>query len=90
LNRAKFHSDFLNIFKINLEQKKNSKIRRIKFALTEQQRNDLLYLALMNNPKHYRLIKTQIESGLRVSENIRIRLENIDWEKMEILEEKKI
>ena len=51
----------------NLKVRK-SNVKRIKFALNEQQRNDLLNLALKNNPKHYHIIKTQLESGMRVKE----------------------
>ena len=51
----------------NLKVRK-SNVKRIKFALNEQQRNDLLNLVLENNPKHYHIIKTQLESGMRVKE----------------------
>jgi hypothetical protein len=47
-----FQFEVEKFFEVNPEQKA-VKIRRIKFVLSEQQRNELLNCALNNNPKHY-------------------------------------
>ncbi len=73
-----------DFYQVNPEQKDKFKIQKIKFALTEEQRNDLLSNALEINPKHYRLIKTQLESGMRVNELCNLAIDQVNFTSNEI------
>ncbi len=57
-----------NFYKINPDIKKKYKIKKVKFALSEHQRNELLDIAEFENPKYYLIIKTFLETGMRVNE----------------------
>ncbi|MHA1733567.1 MAG: tyrosine-type recombinase/integrase [Promethearchaeota archaeon] len=44
-----------------------NRVRRLKFALSQKQRDELVERA-RRNPKHYAIIRSQLETGLRVGE----------------------
>lgn len=50
------------------EEVRRFKVKRIKFALSKKQREELKSKALENNKKHYRIILCQINTGMRISE----------------------
>jgi len=61
--------DFLPYFKKNYpEEAEKYKIIRRKLALNEEQRNELLEVAYATNPLHYLIIRSQMETGMRVGE----------------------
>ena len=76
-------NDIEIFYQVNPEQK-NIKIRRIRFALTQQQRNDLLNCALQNNSKHYRIIKTQLATGMRIKELLNLSIAQVNFQAKEI------
>lgn len=57
---------------------KKLKTKRILFALNEQQRKDILEEASKSNSKHYLIIRTQLESGLRIAELANLIIEDLD------------
>lgn len=59
-------------------------IKKVKFALSEQQMNDILETALNNNYKHWVIIKTQLETGMRISEVCFLRIRAINFDESEI------
>lgn len=67
----------------NPELKNQFRIKRIKFALNEKQRTELLTESLSNNT-HYLLIKTQLECGLRVGELVNLTINQINFDSLEI------
>jgi len=75
-----------NFYKIN-EEFKEIKIKRIKFALNEKQRKELLEIAEKTNYTHYLIIRLMLETGLRVNEiiNLDIRQLRLDSEPIVII-----
>jgi len=57
-----------SFYSINPEISIKYKIQKVKFALNQNQRDEILELSKSNNFKHYILLKTQLETGLRVNE----------------------
>ncbi|WP_369019464.1 tyrosine-type recombinase/integrase [Promethearchaeum syntrophicum] len=57
-----------SVYQVNPGIKNSYKIRKIKFALNQNQRKELLQIAEKQNFKHALMIKTQMGLGLRVSE----------------------
>jgi integrase len=53
-------------------------IKRQKFALTIEQRDDLLRTAKERNAKHYLMIRFELETGLRVSEIVNLAIHQIN------------
>jgi len=70
--------------KVNPEMKRKYKIKRVKFALSENQRDELLDHALYNNPNHYLIIRLQLETGLRIGEIVNMIIEQINFEEKTI------
>lgn len=68
-----------------VENKENqhelSKVRvtKCKFALTQRQREELLSIAKKNNKKHYLIIRTQLETGMRIGEIAHLPIDNINF-----------
>lgn len=60
-------------------EEKKLKKRRILFALSEEQRKDLLDKVFSLNYKHYLIIRTQLESGLRVAELCNLIIDDFDY-----------
>lgn len=54
------------------QDEKFVKIKKIKFALNNDQRKDLLDIAKLTNYKHYLMIRVMLESGLRVNELVNL------------------
>ncbi|MHA1341041.1 MAG: tyrosine-type recombinase/integrase [Promethearchaeota archaeon] len=75
-------------FRINPHLKEQIKIKRIKFALNEKQRKELLDIAESSNYTHYLIIKLMMETGLRVNEaiNLDIRQLNLGNEPMIVIQ----
>lgn len=61
-----------------MNEKNSLKEKKILFALNEQQRKDLLETAKNTNYKHFLIIKTQLESGLRISELTNLLVDDLD------------
>lgn len=55
-------------YRRNPEQKKNYRIKKIRYVLSRQQRIDLLKVANTINIKHALMLETQLSTGLRVGE----------------------
>jgi integrase/recombinase XerD len=66
------------LYKNNPELKSKFKVQRIKFALSSKQRAELLDLAENTNDKHFAMIKTQLELGLRVGELVNLPIKHIN------------
>lgn len=58
--------------------------KRLKFALSSTQINELLDCAFENNYKHWLMIKLQLECGLRVGEVCNLRIKNLNLQEREI------
>jgi integrase len=59
-------------------------VKKIKFALSKNQIDELLEKAYITNKKHWLMIKLELECGLRVSEVAYLRIENIVFNELEI------
>lgn len=72
--------DFLTkkLFDNNPELKTKFRVKRSKFALSEKQRLELLEIAENTNDKHFAMIKTQLECGLRVGELVNLTIKNVN------------
>jgi integrase len=62
------HQIISNFFEANPEYQKRIQIKKVKFALNSNQRSELLKIALDKNYKHFAILKTQLETGLRIGE----------------------
>jgi integrase len=69
--------DFL--FEKNPELKKKFQIKKILFALSEIQRNQLLDIAENTNSLHFAMILCGLEGGLRISEIVNLLIQNINF-----------
>jgi integrase/recombinase XerD len=83
--------DFLvqKLYENNPELKSKFKVQRIKFALSAKQRAELLDIAENTNDKHFVMIKTQLESGLRVGELVNLPIKHVNLNS-KIIEIKKV
>jgi integrase len=68
-----------NFLKTNLIADERVLIKRIKFALSKKQRAELLETSQMLNYKHYLMIRTQLELGLRVNELCNLIIPDINF-----------
>ena len=68
-----------NFFKVNTDLKDKIEIIHIKFALSRIMREELLSFAESTNYKHYLMIRTQLETGLRVNELINLLISDINF-----------
>ncbi|UYP48128.1 Tyrosine recombinase XerC [Candidatus Lokiarchaeum ossiferum] len=68
-----------SIYSANPDLEKTYKIKKIKFAMNEAQREELLKIAYERNFKHGLMIKTQLELGLRVNELVNMGIEQINF-----------
>jgi integrase len=70
--------DVLHDFKErNPEIDKHYGIKRRKYALSKEQREELLQIAFNKNPIHYCVIRTQLETGTRVGEMANLTLDRL-------------
>jgi integrase/recombinase XerD len=60
-------------------------VKRIKFALSQNQIDELLSIAIENNYKYYLIIRLMLETGLRVSEVCNLRIENLNFKELELI-----
>ena len=67
-----------SFYQVNPEVKNSYKIRKIKFALNQNQRKELLQIAEKQNFKHALMIKTQMGMGLRVNELCNLAISQIN------------
>ena len=58
--------------------RQNVKIKRLKFALSEKQRHELLERSMAMNPLHALMIELQMKTGLRAGELVHLRIENVN------------
>ena len=65
--------------------KEKIQITRIKFALTNDQRQELIDVANRKNPKHYLILKLLLESGMRASELANLAIPQINFTSCEII-----
>lgn len=63
--------------KNNKEESKEFKIKKFRFALSKKQREELLSVAGSHSRLHYLMIKTQLETGLRVGELVNLRIDDV-------------
>jgi integrase len=66
-------------YAINPELKEKYQIKKVKFALSNDQREELLDLSNKTNPKHYLTIKTQLETGMRVNELCNLAIDQVNF-----------
>jgi len=65
----------------NYENKQQTiHLKRIKFALSKKQREDILNVSKNNNYLHYLIILTQIKTGMRISEVVNLIISQINFE----------
>lgn len=62
----------------NKEVLKHFRVKRLKFALSKKQREELLEKAESKNDLHYKMIFTMLRTGLRVSELVNLRIEDVN------------
>lgn len=67
-------------YEANPEYKNKVKIKRILSPLTEKQRRELLRKSEKSNYKHYLMIRTQLETGLRVKELCNLVIDQISFD----------
>lgn len=67
------------------EYRKKFKITKVKFALSETQRKELLEKAKSRNHKHYIMIYTQLHTGLRVSEVVHLLIQYVNFNEKYIM-----
>lgn len=70
-----------DFFHINPDQSK-IKITRVKFALSPKQREELLVVADSQNYKHHLIIRTLLETGLRVNELVNLTIPDLNLVEM--------
>jgi len=63
--------------KNNKKESKEFKIKKFRFALSKRQREELLSVAGSHSRLHYLMIKTQLETGLRVGELVNLRIDDV-------------
>jgi integrase len=68
-----------SFYEVNSEYKDTYVIKRILTPLSEIQRKELLELSEKTNYKHYLMIRTQLELGLRVNELINLSINQINF-----------
>ena len=68
-----------NFYSINPDLESNYKIKKVKFALNEDQRREIFKIASDMNMKHFVMIHTQLELGLRVNELIHLSISQLNF-----------
>jgi len=63
----------------NPEFKDEDKKLKVRFALSQKQREELLQIARNTNYKHYLIIKTQLETGMRIGEIVHLPIQAINF-----------
>jgi integrase len=71
-------------FTVNPALKNKIKINKIKFALSQTQRDELLRTAKEINPKHYCMIKLQLETGARIGEIVNLSIPQVNFQEKTI------
>lgn len=69
-----------NLYEQNPDLKEKKQELKLKFALLEVQMNELIKVAKKTNIKHARMIETQLNCGLRVSELIHLSINQVNLE----------